>query len=71
MDIQTKLETYRTQLQTQKGRVAELERALDLAKMGTSQLEGAILALEDLLREEPAAEPPPVTNGDASAGRDA
>jgi len=54
MDIQTKLETYRTQLSTQKGRVAELERALDLAKSGTSQLEGAILALEDLLRADTA-----------------
>jgi len=50
VDIQSKLETYRTQLSTQKGRVAELERALELAKAGTNQLEGAILALEDLAR---------------------
>jgi len=66
MDITTKLETYRTQLATQKGRVAELERALDLAKAGTNQLEGAILALEDLMRETPAPAPE-AGNGAAAA----
>jgi len=71
MDIQAKLENYRGQLAAQKGRVAELERALEFAKAGTSQLEGAILALEDLTRANDEMTEAETALGNGDARRDA
>jgi len=62
MTIAAKIDQHRAELTRQRGRLADLRRAVGDTRAMCARLEGAILALEELTQAEPE------TNG---AGEDA